>query len=450
MPDKKIFTLQDAVKQTGPKAFSIMVKPAGSACNLNCTYCYYIDKALQYGGREPLMSDELLETCIRQYIEACDVPEVNFCWHGGEPLLIGLPFFQKAMELQRKYADGKRVFNTIQTNGTLVDERWCDLFNEGNFLVGVSIDGPQDIHDGFRLDKKGSRTFNRVVESIRMMSRKGVEFNTLSVVNRKCEGRGLEIYRFLRDFLGSRYMQFLPAVEHVVDEVPDMNGTNFRQPATDGHPEATGTAMHEHTTPGKTKLKRPVIVPPEYPGARLAPWSVSAEGYGKFLCDIFDYWVRNDVGKVFVQMFDATLGQWCGVQPGVCSMCETCGDALVVEHNGDVYPCDHFVYPGYLLGNIVQTSLAEIFASEKRISFGLGKRNSLPSECLGCKWYFACRGECPKHRFATGTDGSLKNSLCEGFKIFFGHVAPYMDIMRTLLEHRQSPAGVMSFARGKI
>ena len=280
MKNKDIFTFRDAEKQAGPVAFSTMLKPAGSACNLDCHYCYYLDKAVQYGGRQAVMSDELLELYVKQYIEANEVPTVQFCWHGGEPLLLGVDFYRKAMDFQQKYADGKKIENILQTNGTLVDEAWCDLFAGNNFLVGISLDGPQDIHDAFRLTKGGRPTFERVMRTIEMFQRSGVEYNTLSVVNRLCEGRGGEIYRFFRDTVHSRYMQFLPAVEHVVDK------------------------------PG---FHRPLIVSPDREGARLAEWSVTAKGYGEFLCDVFDVWVVSDVGRTFVQMFDATLAQWCGV-----------------------------------------------------------------------------------------------------------------------------------------
>ena len=412
MKTRPIFTFDDARRQTAPVAFMTMLKPAGSSCNLDCSYCYYLDKAAQYGGRQAVMSDELLERYIRQYIEANDVPVVQFCWHGGEPLLLGIDFYRRALELQRRYADGKRIENTLQTNGTLVDERWCALFAENRFLVGLSLDGPRDIHDAFRRTKVGERKYR-----VELFRRTGVEFNTLSVVNSRSEGRGAEIYRFFRDEIRSRYMQFLPAVEHVVD------------------------------LPG---ARRPLIVPPEREGARLAEWSVSARGYGDFLCDVFDEWVVRDVGQCFVQMFDATLAQWCGVRPGVCSMCETCGDALVVEHNGDVYPCDHFVYPRYLLGNIREQTLAEIYRSPQRREFGLAKRNTLPRECLRCRYWFACRGECPKHRFEQGSDGYPRNSLCEGLQRYFRHVEPYMEQMRDLLARQQPPAWVMPFARRRM
>ncbi len=417
MKTKDIFTFRDAEKQVAPTAFATMLKPAGSACNLDCHYCYYLDKAVQYGGREAVMSDELLELYIRQYIEANEVDTVTFCWHGGEPLLLGLDFYRRAMALQQKYADGKKIDNTLQTNGMLIDEAWCDLFAANRFLVGVSLDGPEDLHNAFRLTKGGRPTFARVMQSIELLGRTQVPFNTLSVVSRLSEGRAVEIYRFLRNTAGSRYMQFLPAVEHVID---------------------------------RTGFPRPLIVEPGHEGARPAEWSVTARGYGDFLCDLFDEWVTTDVGSVFVQLFDATLAQWCGLQPGLCSMGETCGDALVVEHNGDVYSCDHFVYPEYLLGNIRSTPLAELYRSKRRIDFGLAKRNALPAECLRCRYYFTCRGECPKHRFETGADGYRKNSLCEGLQRYFRHAEPYMNYMRELLTRRQSPAWVIPFARKRM
>ncbi len=413
---KSIYTFADAVKRSGPVAFSTMVKSAGSACNLDCHYCYYLDKALQYGGKQSVMSEELLEEYTKQYIEANDIEDITFCWHGGEPLLLGVDYYRKAIEFQKKYAGNKRIHNTLQTNGLLVNEAWCNFFAENNFLIGISIDGPKDIHDSFRLTKSQQPTFDKVIAAIDMLKGKGVEFNTLSVVNSKCEGRGAEIYNFFKS-LGSRYMQFLPAVEHVVHR--------------EGH-------------------HRPLIVSPESEGAQIAEWSVSALGYGKFLNDIFDQWVISDVGSYFVQMFDATLANTCGVTPGVCSMCETCGDALVVEHNGDVYSCDHFVYPEYKLGNIAETHLVDIYNSKARIDFGLAKRNSLANECLKCRYYGVCRGECPKHRFDTGRDGYRKSTLCEGLKLFFKHTEPYMEFMRQQISKQQSPAWVMPFAREKM
>ncbi len=414
---RRSLTFGDAVKSSRPTSFGTMLKPAGSLCNLDCQYCYYLDKAGLYGGREPKMSLEMLEEYVRQYIEGNDVPLVTFCWHGGEPLLAGLDFYRRAVEFQKKYAGEKKIDNALQTNGVLLDEEWCSFFRENDFLVGVSIDGPRDIHDPFRVDKGGRPTFDRVMAGIELLARTGVEYNTLSTVNRLSEGRGAEVYRFLKS-IGSRYMQFLPVVEHVVDS-----------------PQG-----------GRSR-----IVPPGYEGARRAEWSVTGRGYGEFMNDIFDQWVVSDVGSCFVQLFDVALAQWVGVQPGLCSFGETCGDALVVEHNGDVYSCDHFVYPEYRLGNLMECDLKTLFRSQAQFRFGINKRNTLPAECLRCKWYFACRGECPKHRFEKAANGENNlNALCEGYKLFFSHVEPYMKYMTELLAGKQPPALVIPWARRRM
>lgn len=415
---KKSLTFADALKSSRPTAFGTMVKPIGSRCNLDCNYCYYLDKAELYDRREPRMSLELLDEYIKQYIGSNEVPVVTFSWHGGEPLLAGIDYYREAVRLQHKYKGDKRIDNALQTNAMLIDEEWCDFFRENNFLIGVSIDGPQDIHDGFRRDKQGRPTFDRVVKAIELMARKGVEYNTLTTVNRCSEGRGREVYRFLKS-LGSHYMQFLPVVEHVV--------------------EVEGS-------------RRPVIVPPDRDAnSYRAEWSVSAEGYGRFMNDIFDDWVLSDVGQYYVQLFDVSLAQWVGVPPGLCSFSETCGDALVVEHNGDVYSCDHYVYPSYKLGNIREGNLADMLKSKKQFGFGINKRNTLPRECLKCLYYFACRGECPKHRFEQSRSGEPNlNALCEGYKMFFAHVKPYMEYMAGLLKEQQPPARVMMWARQRM
>lgn len=379
----KSLTLGDAAHLCAPVSFGSMVKPAGSTCNLNCTYCYYLEKAGLYGGREPVMSKELLETYVRQYIEANDGDEVSFCWHGGEPLLLGIDYFRTVVNLQQKHAHGKIIRNSLQTNGLKVDEQWCHFFRNNGFLIGISLDGPRDIHDRFRRTKVGKPSFDRVMSAIRLFERYGVEFNTLSVVNNVCEGRGLEIYRFFRDEVGSRYMQFLPAAN------------------------------------------------------KDLPWAVSGKGYGQFLIDIFDEWVKHDVGEYYVQIFDATLAQWCGVNPGLCSIGEVCCDSLTIEHNGDVYPCDHFVYPDYKLGNIKENTLREIYDSPQRLDFALAKRESLSEECRQCRFLFTCHGECPEHRV------NGKNVLCEGLKSFFEHVSPAMDTMRELLSQNRAPAEIM-------
>ena len=314
---KDTITIEDAVRITGPRDFSIMVKPAGSLCNLDCSYCYYLDKAEIYGGREPRMTLEMLETVIREYVEANDSREIMFNWHGGEPLVLGLDFYRKAVEFERKYAPDRVIRNTVQTNATLVDREWARFFRENGFLLGVSIDGPEDIHDKFRKDKGGAPTFARVMKGLETLAAEDVPFNTMSTINSCCEGRGLEVYHFLKG-IGSRYMQFMPVVEHV--KYPVVNGREDRK-------------------------ARPCIVDPQTEGARIARWSVSPVGFGRFVCDIFDEWVRYDVGSYFVNLFDATLANWCGVTPGLCVYCQTCGACAVIEHNGDVYPCDHFVYP---------------------------------------------------------------------------------------------------------
>ena len=417
----KTLTLTDAMRLGGPAAFNIMLKPAGSLCNLDCNYCYYLDKADIYGGREPRMTEEMLEDVVREYIAANDVPEVTFNWHGGEPLVLGIDFYKKAIEFEQKYAGGKIIHNTIQTNGTLLNREWTSLFRKHNFLVGISIDGPQDIHDRYRKDKGRNPTFDKVIRGIGLLYSAGVEFNTMSTVNKASEGRGLEVYQFLKS-IGSHYMQFMPVLEHVKYPL-DKNGK-------------------------PVKGARLFIVDPHESGAQIAPWSVSDVGFGKFMCDIFDYWVRNDVGRYYVNQFDATLANWYGVQPGTCVYAETCGGNSVIEHNGDLYPCDHFVYPKYLLGNITEKSISDMMKSDLQVKFGIDKRNSLPSKCRRCEWLFTCHGECPKHRFNSTEAGETGlNALCTGYKMFYSHVAPYMDFTKDLLNEEKAPAGVIPWAR---
>ena len=385
--------LQDAARLSGPVAFQVMVKPGGSACNLQCRYCYYLEKADLYGGREPRMSDALLEKVIREAIAANDIPEVTFTWHGGEPLLAGPGFFRRAMELQRRYAGGKTIRNTLQTNGTLITPDWAAFFRDNGFLVGLSLDGPADIHDAYRKDRGGRPTFPQVMRGLENLLRAGTEFNTLSTVNRRSEGRGAEVYRFLKS-LGSKYMQFLPVAE-----------------------------------PGNP------------------PYNVSGLGYGRFMCEIFDEWLKADVGTYYVNLFDATLASWCGVQPGTCVWGRSCGDSLTVEHNGDVYACDHFVDEVHRLGNLADSSFREMIALPQRIRFVTDKYDTLPAACRRCPWLPACNGECPQHRFVRSGSGRAENALCDGYKLFFSHAAPYMDVMRKLLAAGEAPAGVMAWAR---
>jgi uncharacterized protein len=418
MKDKGYITFNDALKCRAPTAFSSMAKPVGSACNLSCKYCYYLDKASTiYDKRQPVMSPQILEEYIRQYINANEVPEVTFLWHGGEPLMAGIDYYRLVVKLQNKYAKGKTITNSLQTNGLLLDDDWGRFFHGNSFLLGISIDGPQDIHDAYRVNRAGRPTFNRVINAISFLKKHNVEFNTLTVVTDRSEGRGAEVYRFLKS-TGSRYMQFLAAVEHIVNVKKD---------------------------------ERPVIVKPGTKGSTMASWSVSGLGYGKFMTDIFDEWIVRDVGTYFVQAFDMTLAHWVGVKPGLCVFSETCGDALIVEHNGDVFSCDHFVYPEFKLGNILETDLITLYRSPKQFQFGLNKRNTLPRYCQRCNYYFACKGECPKHRFNnTETREYGLNALCEGFKHYYKHVEPYMVYMSTLLSQKKSPALVIPWARARI
>jgi len=396
---------REAQKLTNPLNFSTMVKPVGSVCNLNCRYCYYSGKANLYDNVQPKMSDELLELYVRQYIEAVEAPEVLFCWHGGEPLLAGLDFYKKAIDFQKKYCDGKKINNSLQTNGLLINNDWCDFFSENDFLIGISIDGPRHIHDANRIDFNHQPTFDKVIKNIELMFHKGVEYNTLCTINKRSEGLGAEIYRFLRSI--SKFIQFLPVYEHI-----DENGN---------------------------------VVNPNSSHSKPTYYSVSSNGFGQFMIDVFDEWVRHDVGETFVQLFDITLSQWYGMPSTLCAFSETCGDGLVVEHNGDVYCCDHFVYPEFKLGNIKNQSLAELRTMVKQFRFGMDKRDGLPTECQTCKYLFLCHGECPKHRFAiTETGEPGLNSLCEGYKMFFEHTEPYMKKMCELLNKNQAPAEIMT------
>lgn len=415
---KNTITLSDAARMTGPLSFNIMIKPGGSLCNLDCRYCYYLDKAFLYGGKEPRMSEDMLDTLIRKYIEACDTPEVSFNWHGGEPLVLGMDFYKKVVELEQKYADGKIISNTLQTNGTLLNSEWADFFAKNRFLVGISIDGPEYIHDKYRSSKAGTPSFSKVMAGVQTLLYSGAEFNTLTALTKASEGHGLEIYQFLKS-IGSRYMQFLPVVEKVT----------YRK-------NEKGKAI---------KSERPSVVNPyNVENDGFGNWSISGIGYGRILCDIFDWWVKHDVGQYFVGIFDATLARMCGLQPGTCAHSETCGGNLVVEHNGDVYVCDHFVYPEYKLGNIMQHNLKDMAESEKAVRFGIEKRNSLPAQCRRCEWLKLCNGECPKHRFAqTKTGAKGLSSLCDGLSLFYSHTFPYMKKMRELLEQKRAPAEVM-------
>lgn len=381
-----------------------MVKPRGAICNLDCQYCFYLKKEQLYPQSSFRMSDEVLETYTRSYIEAQQTPEVVFAWQGGEPTLMGLDFFRRAVALQEQYKKpGMRIQNALQTNATLLNDEWCRFFHEQHFLIGVSLDGPRALHDVYRVDKGGNPTFDRVMRGIELMKRHQVEFNILACVNAVTAREPLAVYRFLRDEVGAHFIQFIPIVEREASDAAGVAAASVR--------------------------------------------SVSGVAYGRFLNTIFDEWVRRDVGQVFVQIFDVALAAWAGYRPGLCIFEETCGQAMAMEHNGDLYACDHFVEPRYALGNIMQTPLAELAASPEQIRFGRDKRDSLPRYCRECAVRFVCNGGCPKDRIlrtprAAGGEPGL-NYLCAGYKSFFTHIDAPMKAMANLLTQRRAPAEIM-------
>ena len=385
-----------------PRAFQIMLKPRGALCNLDCAYCYFLSKEQLYPQSDFRMSDALLEESTRQYIDAQGVPEITFVWQGGEPTLMGLEFFRRAVELQKLYAKpGMRVLNALQTNATLLNDEWCEFLHTNDFLLGVSLDGPRELHDAYRMDKGGAPTFNLVMRGIELLKRHRVEFNILTTVHAENASHPLDVYRFLRDKVGTLFIQFIPIVERD-------NVTGFQE--------------------GNTITLR----------------SVTGKQYGEFLIAIFDEWVRRDVGRVFVQIFDAALGVWMGQRSGLCIFSKTCGDALALEHNGDLFSCDHFVEPRYKLGNLQKESLIALVDSGKQRRFGSNKRDKLPRHCRECAVRFICNGGCPKDRVSDTPDGEPGlNFLCDGFKAFFTHIDQPMKTMATLIQQRRPPADIM-------
>ena len=394
-----------------------MAKPTGEICNLDCEYCFYLEKEKLYPSvKNWAMPDDVLEKYIKEYIQSQKVPEIIFAWQGGEPTLLGIDFFKKAVQLQKKYADGKKIENTFQTNGILLNDDWCSFFSENNFLIGLSIDGPRKIHDKYRVHKGGQPSFDKVMSGLEYLKKHKVEFNTLTCVQKDNAYRSLEVYEFLKE-IGSKFMQFIPIVER--------------------------KSLNEAS---ELKLVQPLYKEE----AIVTDWSVEALQYGKFLMEIFDRWVRNDVGKYFVQIFDVSLGLWHGLGSSLCVFKETCGQALAMEHNGDVYSCDHFVYPENKLGNIMEESLNKIVDSEQQLQFGMDKKTKLPQFCRDCDVRFACNGECPKHRFIKTPDGEEGlNYLCEGYKYFFHGIALYMRFMSNELANKRSPANVMMWTKEK-
>ena len=402
--------MNDNIANPFAKPLYVMLKPAGAHCNLACKYCYYLEKNKLYPtAQRHLMSDEILEQFTREYIEAQTMSQVLFTWHGGEPLLRSIDFYRKALSLQQKYAGGRRIANVIQTNGTLLTDEWCEFFAQNHWLVGISIDGPQPDHDHYRLTAAGKPSWKKVMQGIKLLKKHGVEWNAMAVVNAYNANHPLEFYRFFKEN-GCQFLQFTPIVERLTRH-------------EDGRTLASLADKNE--------------IP-------LSEASVTPEQWGYFLCAIFDEWVRKDVGKIFVEIFDCTLANWMGISPGICAYSKECGHAGVMEHNGDVYSCDHFVFPEYKLGNIRDHSLIDMLYGEQQQEFSRLKHSSLPRQCKECDMEFACHGECPKNRFMKDKYGdSGLNYLCLGYYHYYQHVAPYMDYMKQELMAQRPPSNIM-------
>lgn len=402
--------MNDNITNPFAKPLYVMLKPAGAHCNLTCKYCYYLEKNKLYPtAQRHLMSDEMLEQFTREYIEAQTMNQVLFTWHGGEPLLRSIDFYRKALSLQQKYAGGRRIDNVIQTNGTLLTDEWCEFFAQNHWLVGISIDGPQPDHDHYRLTAAGKPSWKKVMQGIKLLKKHGVEWNAMAVVNAYNANHPMEFYRFFKEN-GCQFLQFTPIVERLTRH-------------EDGRTLASLADKDEIS---------------------LSEASVAPEQWGYFLCAIFDEWVRKDVGKIFVEIFDCTLANWMGVSPGICAYSKECGHAGVMEHNGDVYSCDHFVFPEYKLGNIRDHSLIDMLYGEQQQEFSRLKHSSLPRQCKECDMEFACHGECPKNRFMKGKYGdSGLNYLCPGYYHYYQHVAPYMDYMKQELMSQRPPSNIM-------
>ena len=386
-----------------PKAFHIMAKPTGSACNLHCAYCFFLEKERLYPGSDFRMSAQVHEAYIRQLLEFHRTPQVTVAWQGGEPTLMGLDFFRRSVELQKKHRKpGVHVENTFQTNGILLNDEWGRFFRENGFLIGLSMDGPRALHDFYRKDKAGRGTFDRVVRAARLLQKHKVECNILCTVNPKNAAHPLEVYRFFRDELGFDYIQFIPIVER-----KDESGFQADETVTDR--------------------------------------SVQPGQFGRFLIEIFDEWVRRDVGKTFVLNFDGALAGWLGRAGTVCIFGPTCGLGMALEHNGDLYSCDHFVDPAHYLGNILKTPMIELVASEQQRKFGMDKKDGLPRCCRECAVLSICNGECPKNRFSKTPDGEPGlNCLCAGYKAFFKHADKPMRIMAELIRTNRPASEVMA------
>jgi uncharacterized protein len=392
---------------TAPAIFHVLAKPTGPICNLDCEYCFFLSKEALYPGDRFRMSDELLDLYLRQLLESQLAPEVTIAWQGGEPTLMGVEFFRRAVELAEGHRrPGQQLHHTIQTNGTLLTDEWCELLAAHDFLVGISIDGPRALHDRYRVDKRGAPTFDKVRRGWELLRAHDVDANVLCTVHAANQDHPVEVYRFFRDELGARHVQLIPIVERD-------NDTGFQE------------------------------------GTEVTSRSVDPGAWGRFLITVFDEWLARDVGTVFVQMFDAALASWVGAAPAICIFSETCGDAVALEHNGDLYSCDHFVEPKHLLGNIHETHMVELLASPQQRAFGAAKRDTLPRYCRECEVRFACHGECPKNRFTLTPDGEPGlNYLCAGYLAFFQHVDGPMRLMADLLRRGRWADEVMDLLGG--
>jgi uncharacterized protein len=409
--------------RNAPSSFHVLAKPTGAVCNLDCKYCFFLSKDALYPGSKFRMADEILEEYVRQMIESQRSPQVTIAWQGGEPTLMGIDFFRRASALARKYLrHGMTLEHTIQTNGILLDEEWCEFLRENAFLVGLSMDGPQALHDAYRVDKAGGSTFPQVMRAAQLLQEHHVEFNILCTVHNANAGYPLEVYRFFRDEVHTRFIQFIPIVERVTPETVQIADAGW----------------------GERNRHRPLYT---QDGELVTSRSVKPQQWGDFLVAIFDEWVSHDVGSVFIQLFESALASWLGLPASLCIFAETCGNALALEHNGDLYSCDHFVEPRFRLGNIQEQHLVQLVASDQQRAFGAAKRDSLPRYCRECDVRFACNGECPRNRFLHTPDGERGlNYLCAGYMPFFRHIDRPMSLMADLLRNGHDASEIMQAA----
>lgn len=407
-----------------PQGIHIMAKPIGPACNLNCEYCFYLEKQSLFPKDENYrMSDEVLKAYITKYITSQPTPEVEFVWQGGEPTLLGLDFFRKVVEFQKPYIGQKTIKNSMQTNGTLLNDEWCGFLKKYNFLVGLSLDGPREIHDRYRIDKGGRPTFDAVMRGLKLLQKHGVEYNIMACIGHETAKRPLTVYRFFKSE-GVKFVQFTPIVERMPDAHAKQNGLQLAEPS---------------------------LLDKEEPNTQVTPWSVTPEDWGNFMIMVFDEWVKCDVGNITVMNFEWALHAWIGNPSPVCIHAKQCGRSVVLEHNGDVYACDHSVYPEHRLGNIISDSAMAMVENSLQVGFGIEKETKLPQQCRSCEVLKACNGGCPKHRFAKTSSGEPGlHYLCKGYKSFFRYIRKYLKVITQLLENGLPASYVMDAVKGPI